>query len=494
MKQKIILFALLIGLGLGVKGQTWLTVGNTLQRTTDGTGFKYRFSLGSPGFYNLSDSIRNGGKTYTAGYGMSLVGQQFRVDTSAIVSKTYLVNRLAAGQNIGANTTGNAATTSAVSGTINYIPKFTSSNAIGNSLIFDDGTNLGIGTTSLTEKLNINGMLRVSGDFGSSGGTGIKLNNINQFGYSELVIDNDTPLSGGGFVFGYGGTASGVPNFAYFTQRRNAPIIFQTNNLTRLMIDGGGNVSVNSLVGTGDRPIFAGSDGTLKIGTIPSQVQNNLTASTTLAPSVTAVNTGLALKANKTGGNNYTGSQTITVSSDTTGYSVTDLTNYTQMLRSRFQVTNNAYQTAYKVDGIEFQDMASGSKIYFNYPATVTGSNKTVTLRDKTITVAGLEDISRRPIVNKTANYTATANDYTITGNATSASFTITLPTAASSYDATSTTGQIYNFKKTDSSVNTITIQANGSELIDGTNTKTITTQYGGFTVQSTGTSWIIIN
>jgi len=369
MKQKIILFVLLIGLGLGVKGQTWLTVGNTLQRTTDGTGFKYRFSLGSPGLYNLSDSIRNGGKTYTAGYGMSLVGQQFRVDTSAIVSKAYLVNRLATGQTIGANTTGNSATTSAVSGTVNYIPKFTSSNAIGNSLIFDNGTNIGIGTSSPTQKLDINGMLRVSGDFGSSGGTGIKLNNINQFGYSELVIDNDTPISGGGFVFGYGGTASGVPNFAYFTQRRNAPIIFQTNNLTRIMIDGSGNVSVNSLAGTGESAIGVDASGTLK----------------------------------------------------------------------RISV-------------------------------------------------------NRKPITNKTANYTATATDYTITGSATSASFTITLPTAASSYDATSATGQIYNFKKTDSSANTITIQANGSETIDGTNTKTIATQYGGFTVQSTGSGWIIIN
>ena len=41
------------------------------------------------------------------------------------------------------------------SGITNYIPKFTSSNMIGNSLLFDDGTKVGIGTTSPTSKLTI---------------------------------------------------------------------------------------------------------------------------------------------------------------------------------------------------------------------------------------------------------------------------------------------------------------------------------------------------
>jgi hypothetical protein len=41
------------------------------------------------------------------------------------------------------------------SGTTNYIPKFTSSSAIGNSQIFDNGTSVGIGTTSPGARLNI---------------------------------------------------------------------------------------------------------------------------------------------------------------------------------------------------------------------------------------------------------------------------------------------------------------------------------------------------
>jgi hypothetical protein len=40
------------------------------------------------------------------------------------------------------------ASASSISGTTNYIPKFTSSSAIGNSQIFDNGTSIGFGTTS----------------------------------------------------------------------------------------------------------------------------------------------------------------------------------------------------------------------------------------------------------------------------------------------------------------------------------------------------------
>jgi len=43
-------------------------------------------------------------------------------------------------------------------GTTNYVPKWTSGSAIGNSQIFDDGTNVGIGVTSPNGKLEIRGL------------------------------------------------------------------------------------------------------------------------------------------------------------------------------------------------------------------------------------------------------------------------------------------------------------------------------------------------
>ena len=47
------------------------------------------------------------------------------------------------------------ASSSSISGTTNYIPKFTSSSAIGNSQIFDNGTNVGVGTASPANKLTV---------------------------------------------------------------------------------------------------------------------------------------------------------------------------------------------------------------------------------------------------------------------------------------------------------------------------------------------------
>jgi hypothetical protein len=58
------------------------------------------------------------------------------------------------------------------SGTTNYLPKFTGASALGNSQIFDNGTNVGIGTTSPSEKLHVVGNALFSGivQFGSTTG------------------------------------------------------------------------------------------------------------------------------------------------------------------------------------------------------------------------------------------------------------------------------------------------------------------------------------
>lgn len=74
-----------------------------------------------------------------------------------------------------------------------------------------------------------------------------------------------------------------------------------------------------------------------------------------------------------------------------------------------------------------------------------------------------------------------------ILANATSAAFTITLPAAASS------TNLEYTIKKTDSSVNAVTVKGNASETIDGSNTQILSSQYQSITVVCDGTSWWVI-
>ncbi|MNT84089.1 hypothetical protein D3C72_2240570 [compost metagenome] len=74
----------------------------------------------------------------------------------------------------------------------------------------------------------------------------------------------------------------------------------------------------------------------------------------------------------------------------------------------------------------------------------------------------------------------------TVLVDASAAARTITLPTAASS------TRRIYTIKKIDASANTVTIDGNASEVIDGAATQVLATQWSALTIQSNGTSWFI--
>ena len=71
------------------------------------------------------------------------------------------------------------------SGTTNYIAKWSGSSAITNSLIFDNGTNVGIGTALPSEKLEISGSLRLND--GNADGPQLRLASL---GYSDWNIDN----------------------------------------------------------------------------------------------------------------------------------------------------------------------------------------------------------------------------------------------------------------------------------------------------------------
>jgi len=89
--------------------------------------------------------------------------------------------------------------------------------------------------------------------------------------------------------------------------------------------------------------------------------------------------------------------------------------------------------------------------------------------------------------LSKGGNYTILDTDQKalIAANASTASFTITLPLASNA-------GFTTTIKKVDTSANTVTIQGNGSELIDGFNTFVLTSWSDAITLISTGTEWLI--
>lgn len=109
-------------------------------------------------------------------------------------------------------------------------------------------------------------------------------------------------------------------------------------------------------------------------------------------------------------------------------------------------------------------------------------SDITLTLPPYTGTLRNVDAVAA-----KTANYTATASDDTISCDSSGGTFTVTLPTAAS------ITGKVYTIKKTDSSTTVVTIGTTSSQTIDGVTSMTINQQYDFVRVQSTGSAWNII-
>ena len=82
-------------------------------------------------------------------------------------------------------------TTKDIGGTTNYVSKFTGANTLGNSLIFDNGTNVGIGTASPGYKLDIQGIVSVGTT--AVGGT-LRLEGKGGFSYPAQI--STTTVSG----------------------------------------------------------------------------------------------------------------------------------------------------------------------------------------------------------------------------------------------------------------------------------------------------------
>ncbi len=91
-------------------------------------------------------------------------------------------------------------------------------------------------------------------------------------------------------------------------------------------------------------------------------------------------------------------------------------------------------------------------------------------------------------LIHVAVTTTATiTNESFVLADATSAAFTITLPTAAS------TPNKPISIKKTDASGNSVTIDGDSAETIDGATTQVLTGQYDSITIVSDGTEWWII-
>jgi hypothetical protein len=100
-----------------------------------------------------------------------------------------------------------------------------------------------------------------------------------------------------------------------------------------------------------------------------------------------------------------------------------------------------------------------------------------------------LNGLVRKRLVETTITAATTlTDDYDVyLCDASGAAFTVTLPKAGLY------SGKLYYLKKIDSSANAITIDADGSETIDGSATQSIDNQYQTITLFSDGTGWNVV-
>lgn len=171
---------------------------------------------------------------------------------------------------------------------------------------------------------------------------------------NSLLISN-TSNGSSGIQF----SNSNIPTnnkWQFFISEENTPKfkIGQDNIGDYLTIFTGGVVNIANLSGTGNRPVFAGSDGTLKIGDLSgyqtiSNLSSDLTASSTKYPSVNAVNTGLNTAAKWNG-------ETLSTSSKTTGdFAVFNGTNWqNKQITATAPLIWNPTTTNMSISGVAF--------------------------------------------------------------------------------------------------------------------------------------------
>jgi hypothetical protein len=194
---------------------------NSLRQTTAFTAtagqttFTVNYSVG------FVDVFYNGAKLaaaeFTATNGTSIV-----LGTACVVNDIVEV--------VAYNYTVGAFTGVGGSGTTNYISKWAASGTLGNSQIFDNGTNVGIGTNTPNDLLEVRGgFIRLS----ATSGNGPQFNL-----YSNGQTNNHITLAQG--------FSLATDNIGYLYNRANAAFVFGTNNAERMRITNVGNVGIGT--------------------------------------------------------------------------------------------------------------------------------------------------------------------------------------------------------------------------------------------------------
>jgi hypothetical protein len=354
---------------------------------------------------------------------------------------------------------GQAALTNPVTGTgtTNYLPKFTASTTIGNSQIFDNGTNVGVGTTTASAKLQVQ-----------------DADNIFVVHFSGLNQTNGisfgTSSSNFALIQGYTRTFGGTNDI---TMQLSDNLLIGTTTSTgeKFQVNGTSKFSGSLTAGSditlsSANPFVYGGTaaGSLGLSNIGGQSYIRVFgASHAITPNVTQfVNAGsTSLTIASTGAATFSSIVNATIFNSTGGRGTSF--GFTLPDWQIYNTTGNAL--AFSNYTTDFLTIASTGA------ATFSGSVST-------------------PHTTKTADYTLTATDYTV-GFDCASNRTATLP------DATTCQGRIYVIYQYNTNIGLryVTIDGNGSQTINGQTTLNLQYQdeFSSVMIQSNGSNWVII-
>jgi hypothetical protein len=212
--------------GIGTEGRTWANgigvegLAMSVGGMTNGVGVLGQAgSSHTSGTGVLGQAYAATGTTYGVyGYALSPTGYGVYSDGNAQVAGNLTISGMGHALFFPDGTSQTTAATGGGggiggSGTINLVPKFTpNGTTLGNSLIFDNGTNVGIGTTTPTAKLQVNAGSVGTGGFFTTSSTG-----------GRAVYG--TATAGSGTTYGiYGTNASGSGAGVYGENTTNTGI------------------------------------------------------------------------------------------------------------------------------------------------------------------------------------------------------------------------------------------------------------------------------
>ena len=338
--------------------------------------------------------------------------------------------------------------------------------------------NVGIGNNNPAQKLDVTGNLKLSGAFMPGGVAGTSGQFLISAGAGSAPTWPD--LSGSAWLLNGNSVASlktigttsafDLPFITNNTEKMRltssgnlgvGTSTFNATNPEKLVVDAGTTTSVNAIVGKGSIDSY-----------LQLNIQNNSSGTNASSDVVATANNGSEttnyIDMGINGGNNSSG----VMGAANDGY----LYNIGQNLLIG---TGTAAKSLIFMTGGTNQ--ASNERMRINGSGLVGIGNNNPT---STLSVTGSTAYS---ITTKTANYTASANDYSIVCNNTGA-ITISLPAASGA------TGRVYVIKKISAALNNVTIDPNSSETIDGSSTRVLTLQYESVMIQCDGSSRYILS